>query len=337
MSRARSIWLSAYIYYYPPYEDILKAIRRLVRGLYAGGLAESYFFIRYWENGPHIRLRLKCSPAGKTELKKILNVYFKEYFKKHPSAAQSNTATTDKPDNSLLYVKYKPETERYGGQEAIHIAEELFYYSSRTALDIIGKSKYKGYTDSLSAAVQLHVSLVKSFRIPIENIPHFFDTSCAMWISKAFMDPFKKISPETYMRRKAETLKIFAGLYEAQKESLIPFVKTLWQCLYPGNMESRSTVYRWYRDTSKIYTALTALEQNGRLKMPPLAFKFEKQPGEKAKPIWYILDSYIHMTNNRLGISNQDEAYISYILKEIFKETGESLKYESRIQDKRAG
>jgi hypothetical protein len=335
MSASSLIWLSAYIYYYPPYEGILKAVKRLARGLYGSGAIESYFFIRYWENGPHIRLRLKCSPAKKAKLKEILNGYFKEYFKSHPSEAPGKTAPTDIPNNSLRYVKYEPETERYGGPEALHIAEELFYYSSRAALDIISKNKYRGYTDSLSAAIQLHVSLVKSFRIPVESIPLFFDMSCNLWISKTFMDPFKVIAPKTYMRRKAGTLKIFAGLYEAQKENLILFVKTLWECLSPGNMDSRSAVYRWYRDTFKIYKALNALNENGKLKMPPLAFKHEKQVSNT--PIWYILDSYIHMINNRLGVSNQDEAYISYILKEIFKETGASLKYESRIQDKRAG
>jgi hypothetical protein len=33
---------------------------------------------------------------------------------------------------------------------------------------------------------------------------------------------------------------------------------------------------------------------------------------------WSILDSYIHMTNNRLGILPRDELYIYYILGEFF-------------------
>ncbi|MGB5931124.1 MAG: lantibiotic dehydratase C-terminal domain-containing protein, partial [Cyclobacteriaceae bacterium] len=30
---------------------------------------------------------------------------------------------------------------------------------------------------------------------------------------------------------------------------------------------------------------------------------------------WRIYDSYVHMTNNRLGIQNRDEAYLAYLIK----------------------
>jgi len=30
---------------------------------------------------------------------------------------------------------------------------------------------------------------------------------------------------------------------------------------------------------------------------------------------WFILESYVHMTNNRLGILNRDEAFLAYLIK----------------------
>ena len=35
---------------------------------------------------------------------------------------------------------------------------------------------------------------------------------------------------------------------------------------------------------------------------------------------WPILESYVHMTNNRLGILNRDEAYLGYVMKRSIEE-----------------
>lgn len=39
--------------------------------------------------------------------------------------------------------------------------------------------------------------------------------------------------------------------------------------------------------------------------------------------LWYIYESLIHMTNNRLGITNSDEAYLAYLIYKTIQETNE--------------
>ena len=50
--------------------------------------------------------------------------------------------------------------------------------------------------------------------------------------------------------------------------------------------------------------------------MKQLSEDFPKANQER----WAIYDSYVHMTNNRLGILNRDEAYLAYIMVEMVAE-----------------
>ena len=53
-------WLSAYLYYHEPWETfITKAVSPFIDKMLEKHLVKRFFFIRYWEKGPHIRLRFQ--------------------------------------------------------------------------------------------------------------------------------------------------------------------------------------------------------------------------------------------------------------------------------------
>lgn len=56
------MWRALHIYLHRPMEQVDQVIKScvapLAAGLIADGKATSWFFIRYWEGGPHLRLRL---------------------------------------------------------------------------------------------------------------------------------------------------------------------------------------------------------------------------------------------------------------------------------------
>src|SRR5438874_11952323 len=57
-------WRSYHLFRAEPWEEFLcTGVRPLVDELADAGLTEGFFFIRYWERGPHIRLRLKTAYA----------------------------------------------------------------------------------------------------------------------------------------------------------------------------------------------------------------------------------------------------------------------------------
>src|SRR5260221_3291373 len=83
-------WLSAHLYYAPPWEEMLvQAIQPFVEGILAKQWANQFFFIRYWERGPHIRLRFKgetnvLEQIAKPELARV----FISYCDQKPSQRQ---------------------------------------------------------------------------------------------------------------------------------------------------------------------------------------------------------------------------------------------------------
>jgi thiopeptide-type bacteriocin biosynthesis protein len=89
------------------------------------GVAVAWFFIRYEDPDWHLRVRLRGSPEGL--LQRVL-----------PSL---NVAVVPHLANGGLWRvqldTYEREVERYGGIEAVAIAEQLFHADSEAALDII--------------------------------------------------------------------------------------------------------------------------------------------------------------------------------------------------------
>ncbi|MEM6967336.1 MAG: thiopeptide-type bacteriocin biosynthesis protein, partial [Bacteroidota bacterium] len=136
-------WLSVHLYYNEPWEEFLqKALEPYVNTAVQTGIAQQYFFIRYWENGPHIRLRMKGEEEMiNTILKPNLEEHFTHYFESKPSRRTEpqyppNFSETLKwfLNNSISYNEYQPEVGRFGGKLGIQIAEKQFMISSKVVL-----------------------------------------------------------------------------------------------------------------------------------------------------------------------------------------------------------
>ena len=68
-------WLSVHLFYNEPWEEFLqKAVEPYVNTAIQTGIATQYFFIRYWERGPHIRLRLKGDVEMINTILKVIQI-----------------------------------------------------------------------------------------------------------------------------------------------------------------------------------------------------------------------------------------------------------------------
>lgn len=84
----------------------------------------NFFFIRYKDPCSHLRLRFKVNKEHKNDF--ISNIHdFVSTLKKY------------KILNDVKYVTYIPEINRYGGNNSIEKAEELFEYNSLQVLEIL--------------------------------------------------------------------------------------------------------------------------------------------------------------------------------------------------------
>ncbi len=122
-----SEWLYARVYTGPAMVDRLlrRAIGPLVRQAGAAGWIDRWFFIRYADPDWHLRLRLHGDPAALHE--KVLPAL-------HSALAP---LLTDGSTWRLDLGTYEREVERYGGEEAIDVAERVFEADSDSVLEII--------------------------------------------------------------------------------------------------------------------------------------------------------------------------------------------------------
>ena len=115
-------FLSAHLYYNEPWETFLtEAVAPYVETVLKTGIAESYFFIRYWERGPHIRLRFKGEASVLEEvLKPNLIEHFATYFKEHPASRTEPEYPENYPkeyywlpNNSIQFESYERELRSF--------------------------------------------------------------------------------------------------------------------------------------------------------------------------------------------------------------------------------
>ena len=61
-------WVSLHLFYHDnPMPLLVECVQPMIKELYARHLLQRFFFIRYWQGGPHIRLRLLPSNEAMRE------------------------------------------------------------------------------------------------------------------------------------------------------------------------------------------------------------------------------------------------------------------------------
>jgi thiopeptide-type bacteriocin biosynthesis protein len=122
-----SEWLYAKIYTGPASADAVlrRVVRPVVQDAVSGGAADRWFFVRYADPDPHLRLRLHGDPA--CLLDEVLPALLDRCARLHAEGVVWRTQLDT----------YEREVERYGGPAGIILAEQMFHADSDTALDAI--------------------------------------------------------------------------------------------------------------------------------------------------------------------------------------------------------
>lgn len=268
----KSQWLSVHLYSAVDLDLILlHIVRPFLAQYFAPSSGDCFFFIRYWDEGSHIRLRMKVPPMMGPVLLSALN----QQIRSVPSLGCR-----------LKAVAYEPEIDRYGDVDTIHFAEHYFFLSSRYILAHIVPKPQRG--SPLTAAIELQLILLKALGWEIPQLCQLLDHFIAGWIRRLF-DPLQ--DPEEEHRFwSAQFEKNFSRKAAAFRST----IAQLWSDLDRKDKPDDRTDF------------LTTSAQLLRTYMAAV-----DHPQKRIA----ICASLIHMNNNRVGLSNLDEAYASYCLR----------------------
>lgn len=321
-------WQSAHLYYAEPWHHFLTKFLKpwIAYNLEKEGIA--YFFIQYWERGPHIRFRYLLSAEQAEILNLKLQQDFNTFCKNHPSSygfenpAEDFLAHIEKewyPNNSLQFIDYEPETERYGGPQGLALSERHFKASSSLVLDCMADDEDWDYNAAFGASIQAHVLLCRALGYSTEDMQEFFHYIFLSWYPRAIPE-WAQLSESEQLAKRDELFSAFEEQYKAQQSQLQPFISSLWNEVeedFPELLEDY--VLRWYHHAKVLKAEMDELYQKGQLNNPGWIRSIAgKEIGEEKATKWAIISSYIHMTNNRMGVQNRDEGYIGYIIKSAF-------------------
>ncbi|MGP4060418.1 thiopeptide-type bacteriocin biosynthesis protein [Halobacillus sp. H74] len=293
---------------------LVRGIRPIINELKINEDIQKYFFIRYWDGGPHVRVRLLTQDNNfkrvKAEAKKSISSYFEKNPSKvnlEPQRYYNDLNEQEKvlyENHTIKEFKYNPEYQRYGGEYAMRVAESFFKSSSDVSLSLI-----KRYTDDRNKLY----SVAKDMMLL---------TACSFFpLNEHLIDFFKSYSKyfKVYERNEVNDSKVFRywnSSYHKQSEQLKNQIKPLISYVSHGEVEQLSALYKyWFTESERTCVELDGLYER-QLLIHPLNGKELDSTNNSEKIESYVsyVQSYIHMHNNRLGINPIEESYLAYLI-----------------------
>lgn len=275
----KKIWNTWYLYYNGDADSLLKEIVHPSLQNIEEKLKKEvkFFFIRYFENGYHIRLRLLLSDEESSVFISVLKDQISVYEKHHGV------------NLTLKEALYIPETKRYGNADTILFAESQFDASSRLVLHNLVQNSSLTASERYLLALKTHFTFFKGMGLSRIYSQQLCDQFIQSWLPL----PYSKDAGEEEENRNG-VLSAFQQQFEAYQTLLYERVSEFWTAL----------------DTTTDPFILQFLKVNHEV------WKEYTQSQLPENILNEALLSFIHMTNNRLGIINSEESYVLFLIKQ---------------------
>ena len=300
-STSRS-WESLHLFYHRGSTDsdalLLNAIAPTMNDAQQRKDLTSWFFVRYWQGGPHFRIRFRESrPAASGEICRTLAGHLAtrtkndtplepaEYYRSFTARDTDPVATYGwHSDHSIVRSRYVPETERYGGAVGLAVSEDMFGVSTQAALAAIRLSPDRDRRLDLSLSTLLATVL----GLGVDSL------TAAGWL-RAYSFSFSFSSevaalPTADLRLHAERE------YFRKVDACVHRLRSVERELVEGRPES-SLICWWNQQVRSYVARYVQADRDGELSSSPLE----------------VMQSQLHMFHNRLGIAITDECYLSWL------------------------
>jgi hypothetical protein len=327
-------WISVHIFYYGDQNYLLvQSIAPLIASLREQGLIQRYFFIKYWVEGPHIRLRLlPAQGADEDKIKHMVSQAITAFLERHPALyiprEFSPLAKTMfireygeekwretygkgeqmplRPNNSFAFIDYEPEYVRYAGPAGMELSEWHFEQSSDTVIDLLRETNIGVSSMLLGRSVQLALPFFYGIFREDSKVLHALERYILYW---------------THWQRQGIPEQIYAKKYQRMAPALRQRVAKIRQYMLEEQPSDRLTSVErtWKEHISEFRVRIARLYEEHRIVVPDRDLPFPTS--QTLDGVYhYLQGSYVHMTNNRLGVLIPQEVYVAYLLKRTLED-----------------
>ncbi|MFB7556056.1 lantibiotic dehydratase C-terminal domain-containing protein [Streptomyces brevispora] len=344
-TRRAGAWQATHIFYAAnPRPMLTHCIRPLIAALEADGLLAGYFFINYWLEGPHVRLRIRPScPEAEAEVRRrteealdaflterpalyevdsgFLNEFYNALFDIEFPGAERGAYMDDRgrmnlrPNNSRSDERYEPEYAKYGGPAGIELAEWHFRHSSDLVIDAFRSKNLHLRTVLLGTSAQLMMVMSATFLPDRQKLADYLDSYYEFW-HRAFPGT-GFIGSDEYDSNYAS---MAAGLASRFDRVRAATAGEGGAARLPGFLAG------WAEHCAELRERVVALARDGDLVFPSRDGEGDGDGEERvtapSAALPMLLSPYMHMTNNRLHVTIRDEAYLSHVLGRALRESG---------------
>lgn len=327
--RSGRSWISAHLYYGGPLDDFLReGISGFLERRDVSGIVDSFFFVRYWERGPHIRLRLSAKEYNQeNEIRDLIRSFFNDhYFKNNPSRRDAFIGSDSSArkeygflSDCVQFIDYMPETERYGGNIGVLIAEEHFKISSKAVLSYL-RTRLNGtdYGHKLGVAIFLQMSCISCLGYDPQNALDFWNRILLGWLNRKETNGIIEGSGSRTVS-KSRLMDYFKECYAKDKGKMSLYVQHIQEYMLERRAFTESWKNDWVEGNRLIGNMLREAFERKELNFVGLSQQGEGAPDNMHRALQSIVASYLHMTNNRLGIRNIDEVYLGFVMSHLAK------------------
>ncbi|GHJ47294.1 hypothetical protein Cs7R123_46360 [Catellatospora sp. TT07R-123] len=336
-AQAPGEWLALHVFYAANPQPLLtECVGPLVRELTEQNLLSGHFFINYWLEGPHVRLRLRPrTPADTPAVRAAAEAAVARFLKarpalyamgfgflgelydilfalEYPQGKPAELVDADgrmrlQPNNSFSYRPYEPEYGKYGGPQGVAVAEWHFQHSSDLVIGAISSMNLHLRPVLLGTAAQLMTVLAGTFLPDRAALLDFLDEYHRFW-HRAFTGTDLIGSDE------------YARMYDGVADELGRRVRLILDLLAGGQAQRLPGLLRgWAGHAAELKGKVLELAASGRLVISTWRGG-EKTITDGGEALATLLSPYLHMTNNRLHVTIRDEAYLSYLLARVLRE-----------------
>ncbi|MEV1011518.1 lantibiotic dehydratase C-terminal domain-containing protein [Streptomyces sp. NPDC049881] len=329
---ATGAWQAVHVHYAAnPRPMLLNCVRPLVAELEADGLLDGWFFINYWLEGPHVRLRLRPSaPAAEPEVRARTEAAVDRFLAERPALYEVDSGFLNefynqlfdiefgagdrapyldadgrmnlRPNNSRAWQRYEPEYGKYGGPAGVALAEWHFRHSSELVTDAFRDKNLHLRTVLLGTSAQLMMVMSACFVAEDAALAGYLDDYYTFW-HRAFPDT-GFIGSTEYERKADEVGPPLARWYARIRDAVAAGE--------PGRLPA--LLARWAAHCAELAARVRELADGDGLVFRSWDGERDERVTDRDEALVRLLSPYMHMTNNRLHVTIQDEAYLAHVL-----------------------